>query len=421
MTVDSVPKTQNFRQLLTYGILLLGLCATLLGCPTGVPSGEGMNNNAQSGGDRLSGDSGAASYEQDRTQEKQGDAALGLDSSENTEYPQNTDSFPGREYPAGTEQASGNEYQNTDRISPNPDEAPVTEQIANDASVVNDASSPDSGQLGDTCQHACDCIQGLDCQQGKCVQPSLPIYCCSKSLCPPGEACITRKNSRSQCATGPKCTTNCDCPQGQLCYSGGCQKTKVPVYCCEKAGCPEGTICFDKNGTQKTCTKAGGPSGCQHTCDCSQGLLCVNQICIKVGNPVYCCDKTSCPSGKTCVWRVGGLGNCKPNQIRCKSSCDCQVGESCFNGACTKSNAMHCCSRKNQCPSGQICQDKQGALRICGSGRSCTNKCDCPAQETCFNGRCIGSTQSVPPCCTSQNCPKGKFCYKPNGSFGSCP
>lgn len=398
----------QLRRWLLFGFAWISAALLLVACPTGLtPLQEGSDpEGANVGGERQTADTG------------QGNEATGADTSSTNEpgtNPEGTSTTEAAPDSSVAPEASGNEG-GAETSQPESSTSPDT------STETDTAPSPDEGKLGDTCTTACDCTQGLDCQQGKCVQPSLPIYCCDKPLCPKDETCITRQGSRGQCPAGPSCTGTCDCPQGQICLNGGCRQLSTNVYCCDKAGCPEGGTCFDKQGTQKTCSKAGQPQGCKHTCDCSQGLLCIQGTCVNSGSPVYCCDSANCPAGRSCVWRVGGFGNCKPNNIQCKSACDCKTGETCYNGACIRSGSpTYCCARKDNCPSGQLCQDEQGTLRICGSGKTCRNNCDCPAKEQCFNGSCIGSTQSVLPCCTSQTCPQGQLCVQTNGSFGTCP
>ncbi len=407
----SKPQHKTLRRWFFFGIAWLAAALFLVACPTGVTplqEGGGATEGGSAGGERTSTENTSNSE------------------SPTTEAPSSQESNSTQDGPSSSE-SLGDSSTTTDLTNPNKDQD-LVERGLPDSNLPEPGpepgtTTPDEGKLGDTCQTACDCSQGLDCQQGKCVQPSLPIYCCDKPLCPQNEVCITRQGSRGQCPSGPSCTGTCDCPQGQICLNGGCRALSSPVYCCDKSGCPEGNTCFDKQGTQKTCPKAGQPQGCQHTCDCSQGLLCIQGSCVNTGgNPVYCCDSPNCPAGRSCVWRVGGFGNCKPNNIQCKSACDCQTGETCYNGACIKSGSpTYCCSRKDNCPSGQLCQDPQGTLRICGSGKACTTNCDCPTQEQCFNGNCIGSTQSVVPCCSSQTCPQGQLCIQSSGSFSTCP
>ncbi len=44
---------------------------------------------------------------------------------------------------------------------------------------------------------------------------------------------------------GDSCTITCDCNQGMDCVDGACRVVDPPVYCCEKADCPMGQACID--------------------------------------------------------------------------------------------------------------------------------------------------------------------------------
>ena len=46
---------------------------------------------------------------------------------------------------------------------------------------------------------------------------------------------------------------------------------------------------------------AGGPAGCNRTCDCPQGQACVSGECRALGTPVWCCNKEGCPTGQQCL------------------------------------------------------------------------------------------------------------------------
>jgi hypothetical protein len=79
---------------------------------------------------------------------------------------------------------------------------------------------------------------------------SPPVYCCSKSGCRNGQACVNTNGTSGTCK--PECKVRCDCPQGQDCFSGNCF-ARAGAYCCDKAGCPKGQACQSKTGSNSVC------------------------------------------------------------------------------------------------------------------------------------------------------------------------
>ena len=275
---------------------------------------------------------------------------------------------------------------------------------------------PPAADVGAACTGPCDCAQGLDCISGKCVRTTMPVYCCERKGCPSGKPCVKTGGGMATCPKIPACLTHCHCPQGLACLDGQCVGVGSPIYCCDKPGCPAGQTCYDVNGTYRTCGNPAG--GCKHTCDCPQGLLCLSGACLSTNPPTYCCDSANCPSGKWCQYRVGGFGYCKPSGTGCTSVCDCPADHICMSGSCVKSPGLYCCD-KGACPAGASCEDTKGNRRMCGSGKTCRSTCDCPVGEICFNGTCVGSTKPTP-CCTAPVCPRGQVCVEPSGGFGYC-
>jgi hypothetical protein len=277
-----------------------------------------------------------------------------------------------------------------------------------------------SGKWG-TCQGApackspCDCQQGRDCYKGQCIQVFPAVYCCSNVGCPAGQACFDSNNTAGVCP-GSQCTTACDCPnQGQSCVRGRCTYTNPRTYCCSKPGCLSGQACEDSNGKAGTC----GGRTCKTACDCNQGEDCRNGSCVRVSPPVYCCSKTGCRAGQACVKTDGTSSTCA---VECRSQCDCQQGFRCVQGSCFRSSTGYCCD-KTGCPTGRTCTTQSGQQSVCGGTpppTTCKTRCDCNQGQDCQSGKCVTTPNRVY-CCDKTGCPRGFACRDKSDQPGFCP
>jgi hypothetical protein len=108
-----------------------------------------------------------------------------------------------------------------------------------------------------------------------------------------------------------ECRTHCDCPQqGQPCFNGTCYPVSSSYYCCDKPGCPTGTTCYDRQGQRSTCGSSS--NNCKIRCDCNQGQECLNGTCTRTPAAVYCCDLPGCPEGYLCKDLNDRNGFCPP-------------------------------------------------------------------------------------------------------------
>ncbi len=266
------------------------------------------------------------------------------------------------------------------------------------------------------CKTVCDCVQGEACTNGTCQPSSNPTYCCDNPGCPTGKGCVSNANLSGVC---PKsCKLHCDCDQGYACIAGLCQRNPLVgnVYCCSKPGCPAGQFCYQPNGQNGRCQQ----QRCTSPCDCSQGEDCRSGVCVATQPPVYCCSKTGCPSGSNCKDSSGKWGQCK-QQAQCKTACDCPQGQDCYNGQCVGIfPAVYCCENVG-CPVNQACVDKNNKAGFC-PGAKCTNACDCPIQgQSCVRGQCVyllGSARVY--CCDKPYCPAGNQCEDSKGNLQTC-
>lgn len=265
------------------------------------------------------------------------------------------------------------------------------------------------------CTGVCDCPGGFDCVKSRCVASTNPTYCCDNpQQCPSGQACVNKAGQAGKCPTTVrKCKSACDCIQGEDCVSGECKKTSKPVYCCDNAGCKAGETCTNKLGQTGVC-----PTPCQTPCDCQQGHSCVQGLCSPNPANAFCCNKSGCPANFSCFNSDGSRGRC-PVQ-KCTTACDCNQGEDCRNGQCTRVfPAVYCCS-KTGCPAGQACKDTKNQWSTCQAAPACKSACDCPQGRDCFKGQCIQVFPAVY-CCTKTGCPAGQACYDSSNNPGVCP
>ena len=203
-----------------------------------------------------------------------------------------------------------------------------------------------------------------------------------------------------------------------------------------EAGQPDATILrFD--GGIIIHHDAGAARSCNSTCECPQGLACLNNICSTAGvGPVWCCDNPGCPSGQACLDRNETPGTCPlapdagpdagPRDIGagvigagCEMDVDCDqsMGLSCWTreeinfmwgGYCTLENCTP------GCPAGSNC------ININMRNQTCVSANDCMPGEQCQNGQCfrIGCMGS---CVTDLDCRSDAHCFAiPNSTIRIC-
>ena len=206
-----------------------------------------------------------------------------------------------------------------------------------------------------------DCPPGCECNQatGNCEKGG----CSSDADCPPGQICVD-----GNCVDG--CRSDDDCPDGHICENGKC----VPG-CRTDEDCPPGQICVD--GQCK--------AGCRDDNDCAEGLHCVNGECVDrcPDNMVWDGNKCICGNGYIEVDGVckeqcpptpptGGDGECNDEGDPCYGVY-CLPPRVCVNGSC-------------ECPSGTV----DAGNGLCISDDPCLTTL-CPPNSTCDGetGNCV--------------------------------
>ena len=212
------------------------------------------------------------------------------------------------------------------------------------------------------CTTDADCPPGQICKDGKCVDGPTP----NPDPDPPTPE------------PTPECTTDKDCPPGQICEDGKC----VPG-CRKDEDCPDGHICEDG-----VCVP-----GCRDDYDCPGDEYCEDGVCVK---PPECYDDADCEEDEICT-----DGECHKG---CRADEDCPPGQICIDGVCHKG-----CRIDKDCPPGKICEDG-----VCvPAPPECKEDKDCPPGQICEDGKCVPGCRDDDDCCGDQICKDGE-CVNPD-------
>jgi hypothetical protein len=167
----------------------------------------------------------------------------------------------------------------------------------------------------------------------------------------------------------------------------------------------------------------GGSASCTVTCDCPQGLACVNNVCEALVNPVYCCDKPACPGGQVCLDLAERPDSCPtppdagPDAgapdlgsgyvgANCEQDTDCtQVpGMTCWTrdeapfiwGYCTVQD----CVVDGDCPMGARCLgfNVGGPVPLTGCLQECLTDSSCRSDAFCLPIATVGFSVCLPDC-----------------------
>ena len=177
------------------------------------------------------------------------------------------------------------------------------------------------------------CGDGCECIDGQCTSPAEPDpdpdpepepqpECTTDDECPPGQIC-----QDGVCVDGDRgCSDDSDCPPGQICVNGSCQdacpKTSE-VWDGEKCVCANGYVLVDGE-CQEQCDPFP-PVGGDGDCD-DEGDPCFGVTCIP---PRECVDGScECPEGT----RDAGNGLCMPADL-CWGVL-CPPNATCVDGIC---------------------------------------------------------------------------------------
>ncbi len=324
------------------------------------------------------------------------------------------------------------------------------------------ATTCDADGTGCTVNDICDDKGG--CQPGKLICPCLAdgdcagfedgnvcngtLYCDKTGLEP---ACKLNLATVKVCKSvdDTACVKNLCQPK-----TGVCESSPLPAG----AACDDGQVCTGGDSCSKegTCTSGVQPlCGCKSNSDCADfddsdvcngAFACKNAACVYDGKILLCDDKSpctkdschpekgcqhvplagcatctedkTCDDGNICTYDFCLTGQCKwPGAtLGCDDGSACTVGDACAEGVC-KSGAAKLCDDKeaytnDSCDPATGCVNKP-ANNLCSDGDACTTG------ETCNNGACNGTLQTVK-CddkkpCTADSCDMVKGCVNDSG------
>ena len=190
----------------------------------------------------------------------------------------------------------------------------------------------------------------------------IQLECISDNHCYPGNKCIN-----STCVlVEDKCNDDSDCSNGLICKNNICKIKSCLSY----TDCPNRELCLHS-------PQAAPGRVLQHLASPSDR----NGICIPFGH--ICINSDDCPKGTKCI-----NGNCK----QCSSSADCLLGEHCSDGIC-----KFPCRHDNDC-NDQICLPGSG--HCCPKSftpyknKVCNYHSDCGDVGYCNSGICTCVPQS---------------------------
>lgn len=280
--------------------------------------------------------------------------------------------------------------------------------------VADDAFSVTEGDGGD------------DQQDQVTPVPAPPPECLEDANCPEGEICVdgtcTAPCEPLTCGESGDCGTSLRDGTPCVCIDGECNERE----CSSDADCPDGEICVDG-----VCVPRCQPSQCGADGDCAPGCICVGGSC----RDAECGPNNPCPSGQVCI-----NGRCFPDtdpptgscsSIFCGADGDCGPGCVCISGQCYSADAaFYCCYESpvtdpgsppsSRCQIGP-CFDGNGVASpdLTASGpysdfsSCCASQCDCVYD--CQGGSCVEDPQGL--YLDSESC---LAACTPTGELGTC-
>ena len=254
------------------------------------------------------------------------------------------------------------------------------------------------------------CEKGEFCNPKGFCQPK--ASCTTNDDCPAGKLCDT---SSGECLCDPDSQTGCR--SDEVCNSSG--------YCQPRPGCYDNSDCEDTPGTfcdltTQTCIPEGT---CTSDRQCPLGQVCRNRTCVPGCNQSY-----DCPLDQCCVGNQCQPCDCQNDEF-CAFAEYCQNGgcQSAYSAStpfCKPCDSQsldynQCGSPTNRCLIYPYTNDAFAAQ----SSEYCAVDCEanerCPAGFVCSQLVVIKQSDQ---CRTDADCPSGVPCWKsPEEDTGYCP
>jgi hypothetical protein len=219
--------------------------------------------------------------------------------------------------------------------------------------------------------------------------------CLSSTECEPSLGCLYEFRYKHAYCTDSQCTTDAQCPEGQVCGQLATEDHGPLVRICIPVGVrQEGESCFKVPADQKgACTAGLVCGGMDHWCarpchlgapeECPEGFFCADTTPQPVCLPT--CEKRGCPAGEQCIRFGEGSSTCAHVYgTNCQQS-PCPEGERCTvrndpmqPGKAWLRCVTECGKDLPPCAAGMVCDDWQcvpgcdpRGPSVCGEGYRC--------------------------------------------------
>ncbi len=220
--------------------------------------------------------------------------------------------------------------------------------------------------------------------------------CESSAECNPPLGCLYASRYRHAYCTDSQCTSDAQCPEGQVCLKLATEEHGPLVRLCTPVGMrQEGENCVPVPADQERACAAGlvcaGRDGwCARPChlgtaaECPEGFFCANTTPEPACLPT--CEKRGCPAGQQCIRFLEGSSQCVhvygPNcqQSPCPEGRQCQAMTHPRQPGKAWLWCVQGCGGKNDppCPTGKVCSEYE-----------CVPACDPRDPAACAEGyRC---------------------------------
>lgn len=290
------------------------------------------------------------------------------------------------------------------------------------------------------CRVTADCLQGNVCRGGECREDTVPDGTCFAgerqacanascespcgadgrwAACEPatgpgfdsnplscgdcGRRCTDRLGASLTCIGGRcTCTTDFDCPSGDVCLAGGvCGMNTDP---CAHVICSTGSVC-----RAGTCAPVACAEGCNPGEVCDTGSNNCRPI-------LPCRFAEPCGDGGICD------GNPQPDGEPCNDGNACTFADSCSSGACNGTG--YSCPAPDQCQQAVACAGDGGCtVTPVADGTTCDDGVACTAADQCVSGVCGGAAYTCAPnqCAATSVCAGDGGCdVTPRNVGSSC-
>ena len=219
--------------------------------------------------------------------------------------------------------------------------------------------------------------------------------CRSSAECDPPLGCLYASRYRHAYCTDSQCTTDAQCPEGQLCLKLATKGNGPLVRVCVPVGVrQEGETCDSVPADQQSACAdglvcAGRDGWCARSChlettaECPEGFFCADTTPEPACLPT--CEKRGCPAGQQCIRFLEGASQCVhvygPNcqQSPCPEGRQCQaMPDPAHPGKAWLWCVQLCGTDHPPCPTGKVCSEYE-----------CVPECDPEVPAACAEGyRC---------------------------------